>query len=311
MVTSKSRRVKVGFHKQIRVPVLEGLFYLQCGLQLWYIIRREKRFRTTKEKGERMKGVFLQGGGAKGAFQAGALYGLHKRGVRFQIASGTSIGAINLYFMLTGNFEKLREVWTNVEVPKFDHDYANIDRVIDNGPIIEILRGLPDKGGEIKKAYVNHVLVKDCKILEQKKEIASIGKESRLEQIKYSSLLPNHGERKDSREKIIREFNSEKVFELFKRDVEKGIYEGYRLDGGIKNNLFMEPFLENRVDKLYLIVFKRDFSVPDEIEKAYGERLSVICPPKDFKEGDTLRFERDFCRGWFSLGEDVARRMGL
>jgi len=258
-----------------------------------------------------MTGVFLQGGGAKGAFQAGALYGLHKRGVKFQMASGTSIGAVNLYFLLTGNVEKLREVWTNVEVPKFDHDYANIGRVIDNEPIIKILRGLPDKGGEIKKAYVNHVLVKDSKIFEQRSEIASLDKESRLRNIKYSSLLPRHGARKESKEKIVGKFNSEKVFELFKRDVEKGIYEGCRLDGGIMNNCFMEPFLENPVDRLFLIVFKMDFAVPHEIEKTYGKRLSVICPHRNFDTGDTLRFEREFCRSWFERGEYAARGIEL
>ncbi len=300
------------FYQDPRVRAQSGnLFIFNEDGNYGTLEEEKKDLKQSRKRVETMNGVFLQGGGAKGAFQAGVLYGLHKSGLEFQIASGTSIGAVNLYFMLTGNVEKLREVWMNVEVPKFDHDYANIDRVIDNEPIIKILRGLPDNGGEINKAYVNHVLVKDCKVCEEEKEIASLDKESRLRHIKYSSLLPFHGERKDSREKIIGEFNSEKAFELFKRDVEQGIYEGYRLDGGIKNNLFMEPFLENRVDKLYLIVFKRDFSVPDEIEKAYGERLSVICPQKDFDRGDTLRFERDFCRGWFSRGEDAAREVAF
>ncbi len=261
-----------------------------------------------------MTGVFLQGGGAKGAFQAGALYGLNKRGVKIQMASGTSIGAVNLYFILTGNFDKLREVWTNVEVPKFDHDYENIDRVIDNEPIIKTLRGFPDKGGDIKKAYVNHVLVEDRKLIEKKEEIASLDKESRLSNIKHSSLLPLHVERRESkgpREKIIGQFNSEKAFELFKKDVGKGIYEGCRLDGGIKNNLFIEPFIENPVDKLYLIVFKRDFEIPGEIEKAYGKRFAVICPQTDFEMGDTLRFEKEFCRNCFARGEQAARGIEL
>ncbi len=219
-----------------------------------------------------MNGVFLQGGGAKGAFQAGALYGLHKRGIRFQMASGTSIGAVNLYFLLTGNIEKMKEVWTNVEVPGFDHDYEHIDRVIDNEPIIGILRDLEDRKSEIKKAYVNFVLVDGCAAYEKEKEIVSLDKRSRLEYVKYSSLLPIHRKSTASKENIIEKFDSKKVFQVFNRDVEKGIYEGYRLDGGIKNNMFMEPFLENSVESLYLIVFQKNFNVPEEITRAYGEK---------------------------------------
>jgi len=258
-----------------------------------------------------MNGVFLQGGGAKGSFQAGVLYGLHKRGIRFQVASGTSIGAVNLYFLLTGNIEKMKEVWTNVELPKFDHDYSHIGKVIDNEPIICILRDLEDRKSEIKKAYVNYVFVDACALYEKEKEIASLDKRSRLEYVKYSSLLPIHRKRADSKENIIERFDSKKAFAMLNRDVEKGIYQGYRLDGGIKNNMFIEPFLENPVDKLYLIVFRRDFRVPYEIEKAYGERLSVICPQTDFAMGDTLRFEKEFCRSRFACGEDAAMEVEL
>jgi hypothetical protein len=258
-----------------------------------------------------MNGVFLQGGGAKGAFQAGALYGLHKRGIRFQMASGTSIGAVNLYFLLTGNIVKMKEVWTNVEVPKFDHDYSHIDKVIDNEPIIGILRDLEDRKSEIKKAYVNYVIVDGCSVYEKEKEIVSLDKRSRLQYVKYSSLLPIHRNSSDSKKNIIEKFDSKKVFEVFNRDVENGIYEGYRLDGGIKNNIFMEPFLKNPVEKLYLIVFQKDFNIPEEIERTYGEKLFVISPPHDFESGDTLRFEREFCKRWFEYGEMAARGIGL
>lgn len=267
--------------------------------------KKEKKGKI-KGTGENMNGIFLQGGGAKGAFQAGVIYALHKKGIRFQMATGTSIGAVNLYFMLTGNIEKMKEIWTNVELPKFDHDYDHIDRVIDNEPIIKILRELEDKKSQIKKAYVNYVLVDNFKVHEKEKEIASLDKLQRLEYIKYSSLLPINRKKSDSKEKIVGKFDSKKVFEVFNSQIKKGDYQGYRLDGGIKNNMFMEPFLENLVEKLYLIVFYRNFNVPEEIVKKYGEKLFVISPPHDFELGDTLRFEKEFCSKWFEYGQAAA-----
>ncbi|MCG4722807.1 patatin-like phospholipase family protein, partial [Alistipes putredinis] len=60
-------------------------------------------------------GLCLAGGGAKGAFQAGVIYGLYERGLDFDVISGTSIGAINGYYIYTKNVNKLKEMWINIQ----------------------------------------------------------------------------------------------------------------------------------------------------------------------------------------------------
>ena len=61
-------------------------------------------------------GLCLCGGGAKGAYQAGVIKALYDRGIsKFNSISGTSIGAVNGYFLFTGNVEKLEEIWTNLD----------------------------------------------------------------------------------------------------------------------------------------------------------------------------------------------------
>ena len=42
-----------------------------------------------------MKGLVLEGGGTKGAYQIGAYKALKDLGIEFQGVSGTSIGALN------------------------------------------------------------------------------------------------------------------------------------------------------------------------------------------------------------------------
>ena len=56
-------------------------------------------------------GLCLCGGGAKGAYQAGVIKALYDRGInKFNAISGTSIGAVNGYFIFTNNVEKLEEM---------------------------------------------------------------------------------------------------------------------------------------------------------------------------------------------------------
>ena len=60
-------------------------------------------------------GVCLPGGGAKGAFQAGVLESLYNRGLkRYDSYACTSIGAINGYYLYTGNVDKMKKMWISV-----------------------------------------------------------------------------------------------------------------------------------------------------------------------------------------------------
>ena len=54
------------------------------------------------------KGLVLEGGGAKGAFQCGAIKALYDNGYTFDGVAGTSIGAINAAILAQdGNYQTL------------------------------------------------------------------------------------------------------------------------------------------------------------------------------------------------------------
>ena len=57
-----------------------------------------------------MKGLVLEGGGAKGSFHVGALKALFERGYVFNGVAGTSIGAINGALLAQGDFDALYEL---------------------------------------------------------------------------------------------------------------------------------------------------------------------------------------------------------
>ncbi|MGO1713193.1 MAG: patatin-like phospholipase family protein, partial [Senegalia sp. (in: firmicutes)] len=105
-----------------------------------------------------MNGLYLQGGGAKGAFQAGVIYGLNEKGIDFDIISGTSIGAINGYYIYTDSIDKLKETWLHMDENELGKTILT-DKVIENKILINKLENLKGENNSIKKFYVNYVNV--------------------------------------------------------------------------------------------------------------------------------------------------------
>ena len=52
---------------------------------------------------------------------------------KFNIISGTSIGAINGYFIFTNNVEKLEEMWIDIDA-NIEHTVKIVDNTVDNPP---------------------------------------------------------------------------------------------------------------------------------------------------------------------------------
>ncbi len=61
-----------------------------------------------------MKGLVLQGGGAKGAFQVGAIKALIELGHSFDGVVGVSIGAINAAFVAQGDMDLAYKMWYDI-----------------------------------------------------------------------------------------------------------------------------------------------------------------------------------------------------
>ena len=57
------------------------------------------------------RALVMPGGGGRGAYQVGVAKALTESGLRFDMAFGTSIGAINAAFMAQGDFARLEEIW--------------------------------------------------------------------------------------------------------------------------------------------------------------------------------------------------------
>lgn len=61
-----------------------------------------------------MYGLVLEGGGSRGAYQVGALKALFEAGYNFDAVVGTSIGAINGSMIAQKDFERMYNLWKNI-----------------------------------------------------------------------------------------------------------------------------------------------------------------------------------------------------
>lgn len=73
-----------------------------------------------------MLAIVLSGGGAKGAYEMGVWKALKKLKIRYQIITGTSIGALNGMMMVQNNFYKCLRMWKNIS---YDMIYDNFGKV--------------------------------------------------------------------------------------------------------------------------------------------------------------------------------------
>ncbi|MGL5755655.1 MAG: patatin-like phospholipase family protein [Paraclostridium sp.] len=245
------------------------------------------------------KGLCLAGGGAKGAFEAGVIYGLYEKNIEFDVITGTSIGAINGYYIYTKNVNKLKEMWINIQTIG-ENGIKIVDNTVDNSIAIDMLKGLTDQSDDKKPFYVNYVQVKNSIMEEKIVDVSKLSNEEALESIKYSSLLP------------FRPSKELKPSDQFKKDLVNGVYDGFKLDGGMLNNTLLCPLLENNVDEIVIITMNQDYELPQDIKDNYKkEKVTIIKPNTIFEKNATLKFEGEFCKQIFNEGYEIARNINI
>ena len=128
-------------------------------------------------------GLCLCGGGAKGAYQAGVIKALYDRGInKFNAISGTSIGAVNGYFIFTNNVEKLEEMWTDIDA-HIEHSIKIVDNTVDNSSIIEVLSNIDYKSTANPDFYVNYINIENKLPKEKIVNISELNKEEKKKKL--------------------------------------------------------------------------------------------------------------------------------
>lgn len=73
-------------------------------------------------------GLVLAGGGTKGAYEVGVWKALKELKINVKAISGTSIGAINAALILQDDFDKMLELYENIQID----DILELDKQLDS-----------------------------------------------------------------------------------------------------------------------------------------------------------------------------------
>lgn len=179
----------------------------------------------------------LEGGGARGGYQIGALKALYENGFDFKAVVGTSIGAINGAYIAQGDFEELYKMWQTLSFKDLlDLENDPMKNLINVNLNIEDVRYLSKKLGEaIKNGGLD--IAKEREILENTIDEEKIRKSDMLYGLVAMCLSDKKGE-----ELFINDIPDGKVIDyiiassnlpFFKRSI---IGDKKYLDGGVWDN---------------------------------------------------------------------------
>ena len=108
-----------------------------------------------------MKAIVLSGGGAKGAYEIGVWKALRKLHIKYNIVTGTSVGALNAALMCQKKFRKALKFWENLEFSDVIDGYVKDDKILKmyakgilkGGMTINNLEATVDRAISVKKVY--------------------------------------------------------------------------------------------------------------------------------------------------------------
>jgi len=198
-------------------------------------------------------GLVLSGGGANGAFEAGALKAINELNIPLSIISGTSIGGLNGYMAAMDLFDELENYWLNVH----RYDILNIN------PLRKMLffkssSLLKDK---VQREFL-HPFVDYKKLKKSKTELITSAVCLQTGEIEFFSSK-NFGSNQTLENAILATAAIPGIFPPIK--INKRQY----IDGGILENTPISPLLNKKLDGIIVISL-----VPDKY--TFKQRTGIL-----------------------------------
>lgn len=246
-----------------------------------------------------MRGLMLQGGGAKGAYEAGAIKALNERKIYFDIVGGTSIGAINAACYVTGNFRSMYKLWLSTKSSELLGIDEKLIKNFDNNTI---------KKGDLKKGFNSIIkLLKNggVDLTNIKKFLSASIDEKKFRKSKVDYCMNTFS---------ITDF---KRVDVFKKDIPEGklheyilssaylpgfklekiIDDKYYLDGGVITNCPVDLLIDYGCDEVYVVKAWQD---KIRFKNKRNIKVHIITPRENL--GSILLFEKETAEYRMNLG---------
>lgn len=248
------------------------------------------------------KGLVLEGGGTKGAYQIGAYEALRDLGIKITGIAGTSIGALNGAFIAQGDFESMKDIWVNYDYKSFMNideytyeRYKNIEMKAKNlHDVVDLMNKARKKQGiditplrklleekinedKIRKSNIDFGITTaywDGKIFPQLLYVEDIPRGRLVDYLIASASLP--------------------IFDLDKLD------DKLYLDGMFSDNIPINMLAQRGYDDIVVIRLVDDFLGKRIINKYNNLNLKVIVPSQSL--GGSLNKDKDHMESNIKLG---------
>lgn len=255
-------------------------------------------------------GLALEGGGARGAYEAGAIKLLVERGYNFNCVCGTSIGAINAAMVAQNDADKLFEIWENISYNQiFDIDENKLRLALNkqiNKNVIKYLSGF----------------------------VVTTFKEKGIDTTKMKAFLRKYLDEEKLRSSscdfgIVTVCMSDaKGFELYKEDIPKGklldyvlasgrlpgfkqeLLDGkYYMDGGMHNNCPINMVERKGIKDIIAIRVGSSLATKDEKKLLKRKDLNITIIEPNFELPGLLAFDNQISRYLMNLGYFDAKKV--
>jgi NTE family protein len=251
-------------------------------------------------------GLCLSGGGARGAYQIGAIQALHEAGILSRISyfSGTSIGAANASLIASCGIEKAKEVWFSIPQHALKSTMPFKKRFS-----FEYIKSLDQ--GIFETSFLEEVLVNaiDFDQLKTKKVFVTLADGGQYNNGVFDLISStfDHYIKKDSKVIYI------PLHELQEKDVIKSILASCAIpvvfpsvkdkekkyyDGGVFDNIPVSPLLEAGCDVIIIIHLNKTYFFATE----KYENASFIEIKSKTSLGSIFRFNNENSKRLFDLG---------
>lgn len=245
-----------------------------------------------------MRAIVLSGGGSKGAYQIGVWKALRQLKIRYEIVTGTSVGALNAALMVQNDYFKAMMLWYNLKSSMiYDNDveiqktkdffkYAK-NIVLDGGMQVNNLSKTVDKYLNINKIYKSNI---------------NLG----IVTVKYPSLEALELTRDDISKEQLKDYllASASPFPAFQK---KQIGEEHFIDGGFYDNLPINLAIDMGADEIIAV----DLEAIGRKQKVKNKNVKIILISPRGDTGSFLVFDKVSSRRSMALGyNDTMKTFG-
>ena len=175
-----------------------------------------------------MRAIVLSGGGSKGAYQIGVWKAIRKLHIKYDIVTGTSVGALNATLMVQRDYVKAMMLWYNLNSSMV---YGNDVEINENKDFVKYAKDIIKDGG-MKVDSLSHTIDKYVNV----KKVYSSPINFGIVTVKYPSLKALELRKEDIPISKFKDYllASASCFPAFqKKDIDGDKY----IDGGFHDNL--------------------------------------------------------------------------